>query len=60
MEEIIPTGLRLDERTASEPVSDNFAFQWNALFDTENKLVKLLPQESEKVIEKIELIYLMK
>ena len=56
MEGIIPTGLKLNKQPAFEPVSDNFPVQWdNVLFDAENKLVKLLLQESEKVIEKNEI-----
>ena len=49
LEGIIPTD-------AFEPVTDNFLFHWNnVLFDTEKKLAKLLLEESEKVIEKIEI-----
>ena len=56
LEGIIPTGLKLNKRPAFEPVSENFPFQWNnVLFDAEKKLVKLLLEESEKVIEKIEI-----
>ena len=37
-------------------MSDNFPVQWNnVLFDAENKLIKLLLQESEKIIEKNEI-----
>ena len=56
LEGIIPRGLKRNKRLAFEPVSDNFPFQWNnVLFDAEKKLVKLLLEESEKVIEKIEI-----
>ena len=49
LEGIIPTSLKLNERPALETVADN------VLFDTEKKLVKLLLEESKKVIGKIEI-----
>ena len=56
LERITSTGLKLNKRPAFEPESDNFPFQWNnVLFDAEKKLVKLLLEESKKVIEKIEI-----
>ena len=38
-----------------QPISGNFHRQWNTvLYDTEKRLVKLLLEESEKVIETVE------
>ena len=45
----MPTSLKLDKRPAFETVANN------VLLDAEKKLVKLLLEESKKVIGKIEI-----
>ena len=55
-EGIIPTGLKINKKPTFQPISGNFYQQWNTvLYDTEKRLVSLLLEESEKVIETVEM-----
>ena len=54
-EGIIATGLKINKKPAFQPISGNFYQKWNTvLYDTEKRLVKLLLEESEKVIQAVE------
>ena len=54
-EGIIPTGLKINKKSAFQPISGNFYQQWETvLYDTEKRLVKLLLEKSQKVIETVE------
>ena len=55
LEGIVPTGLKLKKCTAFQTVSPDFDLNWNnVLYDAEKKRVKLLLEESKKVIAKID------
>ena len=55
-EGIIPKGLKINKKPAFQPISGNFYQQWNiVLYDTEKRLVRLSLEESEKVIETVEM-----
>ena len=55
LEGIIASGLKINKTPAFQPRSANFYQHWNTvLYDTEKRLVKLLLEESEKVIERVE------
>ena len=55
VEGIVPTGLKLKKGSAFHPVSADFDLNWNnVLYDAEKKLVRLLLEESKKVITKID------
>ena len=52
---MIPTGLKINKKPASQPIQGNFYQRWNTvLYDTEKRLEKLLLEESEKLIETVE------
>ena len=54
-EEITPVGLKIKNKLAFQPVSEDFEFKWNSIiFNAEQSIVQLLLYESEKVIGKIE------
>ena len=51
-EGIIATGLKTNKKPAFQPISGNFYQQWNTVLDDmEKRLVKLLLEDLEKVIE---------
>ena len=58
---IIPSGLKINKKPAFLPISDDFTDKWNnILFNAEEKLVRLLLLESDKVINNLieeELLY---
>ena len=55
LEELIPSGLKINKRPAFELVTDEFENQWNSvLYDAEKRLVKLLLGESENVVAKVQ------
>ena len=54
-ESLTPTGLKLQKKPASVPISKDFSTKWNKfLSDAEAKLVRLLLSESDKVTGKPE------
>ena len=54
-ESLTPTGLKLQKKPASVPISKDFSTKWNkVLSDAEAKLVRLLLSESDKVTGKPE------
>ena len=53
LEGIVPTGLKLKKCPAFHQVSADFDLNWNnVLYDAEKKLVRLLLEQSKKVIIK--------
>ena len=53
-EGITPVGLKIKNKLAFQPVSEDFEFKWNSIiFNAERSIVQLLLYESEKVIGKI-------
>ena len=52
---IIPSGLKINKKPAFLPISDDFTDKWNnILFNAEEKLVRLLLLESDKVINNLQ------
>ena len=52
-QQIIPFGLRINKAPAIQPISENFNNQWNTiLYDSEKRLIRLLLEETQKVVEK--------
>ena len=55
LEGLIPSGLKINKRTAFKSVTYDFENQWNSvLYDAKKRLVKLLLKESENVVTKVE------
>ena len=51
-QQIIPFGLRINKAPAIQPISEDFYDQWNTiLYDSEKRLVRLLLEETQKVVE---------
>ena len=54
--DLIPKGLKIKKRPASEPISKDFNIKWNNILrNAERNLVELLLNESLKVVERVEL-----
>ena len=54
--DLIPQGLKIKKRPASEPISKDFNIKWNNILrNAERNLVELLLNESLKVVERVEL-----
>ena len=52
-QQIIPFGLRIKRAPAIQPISEDFNNQWNTiLYDSEKRLVRLMLEETQKVVEK--------
>ena len=52
---IIPSEIKIEEKPASQPVSEDFEVKWNSiLYSAERNIVGLLLYESETFIAKIQ------
>ena len=52
-QQIIPFGLRINKVPAVQPISEDFNSKWNTiLYHIEGRLVRLLLEETQKVVEK--------
>ena len=52
-QQIIPFGLRINKAPAIQPIFEHFNNQWNTiLYDSEKRLIRLLLEETQKVVEK--------
>ena len=52
-QQIIPFGLRINKAPAIQLISEDFNNQWNTiLYDSEKPLIRLLLEETQKVVEK--------
>ena len=52
-QQIIPFGLRINKAPAIQTIFEHFNNQWNTiLYDSEKRLIRLLLEETQKVVEK--------